>query len=149
MGARQPRYINVDTTVSGAIDTAFTVMSELRDELQEWYDNLPEPFQNGDKGNQLQEAIDGISQYADDPPDPDSDLGDLPVTVRSDRKPESRSQRRDDATVYLTSALEALEAHADTLDEEDEKREGIQELVDTLNEANDAFQDVTFPGMYS
>lgn len=29
----------------------------LRDELQEWYDNLPENFQQGDKGSELESAI--------------------------------------------------------------------------------------------
>lgn len=39
------------------ISDAKSEVESLRDELQEWYDNLPEGFQNGDKGDQLQEAI--------------------------------------------------------------------------------------------
>jgi hypothetical protein len=33
------------------------VLEELKDELEEWYSNLPDNFQNGDKGDMLQEAI--------------------------------------------------------------------------------------------
>ena len=34
-----------------------SIAEELRDELQNWYDNMPENFQNGDKGSQVQDAI--------------------------------------------------------------------------------------------
>lgn len=44
----------------GEISNAKSTAEELRDECQEWYDNLPENFQNGDKGSQLQEAIDAL-----------------------------------------------------------------------------------------
>ena len=32
-------------------------LESLRDELQEWLDNLPENFQQGDKGQELEESI--------------------------------------------------------------------------------------------
>lgn len=32
----------------------------LRDELQDWYDNLPEQFQSGDKGEQLETAVSSL-----------------------------------------------------------------------------------------
>ena len=44
-------------------------VESLKDELQDWYDNLPENFQNGDKGSELQEAIealDSLYQELDD-----------------------------------------------------------------------------------
>jgi hypothetical protein len=37
-----------------------TAVEELKDECQEWYDNLPENFQNGDKGSTLQEAVNAL-----------------------------------------------------------------------------------------
>ena len=36
----------------------------LRDELQDWFDNLPENFQNGDKGNEIQEGIGNLETMA-------------------------------------------------------------------------------------
>lgn len=37
-------------------------VEELKDELQEWHDNLPESLQNGDKGQTLQDAIDALEE---------------------------------------------------------------------------------------
>lgn len=49
--------------LSAAIDTISegrSELEELRDELQGWYDNLPEAFQSGDKGQVLEEAIQNL-----------------------------------------------------------------------------------------
>jgi len=35
-------------------------MESLHDELQDWYDNLPENFQSGEKGEQLTSAIEEL-----------------------------------------------------------------------------------------
>lgn len=51
--SRATRFEDAQTLVSQAKDEFET----LRDELQEWYDNLPENFQQGSKGEALQEAI--------------------------------------------------------------------------------------------
>ena len=41
-------------------------MELIKDELQDWYDNLPEAFQNGDKGQALEEAISQIDSSVSD-----------------------------------------------------------------------------------
>ncbi len=46
------------------VSSAQGIVEELRDELQGWFDNLPENFQNGSKGEQLQEAIDALDELA-------------------------------------------------------------------------------------
>ena len=38
----------------------------IRDEEQEYFDNMPEGFQNGDKGSTAQEAIDNLEAAIDD-----------------------------------------------------------------------------------
>lgn len=43
-----------------AVSDAKGEVEALRDELQEWYDNLPENFQNGSKGEEIQAAIDQL-----------------------------------------------------------------------------------------
>lgn len=48
----------------GQVDEAKTEVEALRDELQEWYDNLPEAFQNGSKGEALKEAIDQLESIS-------------------------------------------------------------------------------------
>ncbi len=46
--------------VLGLVSQAKSDMEELRDELQNWLDNLPESLQNGTKAESLQEAIDEL-----------------------------------------------------------------------------------------
>jgi len=40
-------------------------VEELKDELQGWFDNLPEQFQSGDKGSELEEAIQQLEELKD------------------------------------------------------------------------------------
>lgn len=50
----------------GKVQDAMSEVECLKDELQEWYDNLPENFQQGDKGSQLEYAISNLdSLYSD------------------------------------------------------------------------------------
>lgn len=49
----------------GTVEDGKLDLEELRDELQEWYDNLPENFQDGDKGQEIQEAIDALNDAID------------------------------------------------------------------------------------
>lgn len=42
------------------VSDAMSEVESLKDELEEWHGNMPENFQNGDKGNQIQEAIDNL-----------------------------------------------------------------------------------------
>ncbi len=42
------------------IEEAKSQLETLRDEEQETYDNLPESFQNGEKGEKAQTAIDAM-----------------------------------------------------------------------------------------
>ena len=44
------------------VDDAKSEFETLRDELQEWHDNLPENLQDGEKANQLDEAIQGLEE---------------------------------------------------------------------------------------
>lgn len=54
--SRSARY----QEASEDLDNAKSTVEELKDELQEWYDGLPENFQSGDKGSDLQSAIDEL-----------------------------------------------------------------------------------------
>lgn len=56
----------------GLVGDAKSEFESLRDELQEWYDNLPENFQNGDKGNDLQTAIDELENLIQNAEDVES-----------------------------------------------------------------------------
>lgn len=47
---------------SQLIETAKADIEELRDEIQGWYDNLPEAFQSGDKGNELEQCVSELEE---------------------------------------------------------------------------------------
>ena len=47
------------------LDEALGIVDELKDEIQEWHDNLPENFQNGDKGSALEDCVTNLETVAD------------------------------------------------------------------------------------
>lgn len=51
-------------SIARDVQDAQNGVEELRDELQEWYDNLPESFQSGEKGDSLNEAISLLEDIA-------------------------------------------------------------------------------------
>ena len=46
------------------VDDAKQTVEELRDELQEWHDSMPENFQQGEKGEDLESAISALDELA-------------------------------------------------------------------------------------
>jgi len=51
--------------VHQSVEDAMSEVEMLHDELQEWYDNMPENFQNGDRGTTVQEAADAMESIKD------------------------------------------------------------------------------------
>jgi hypothetical protein len=51
--------------MQGDVISAKSDAEGLKDELQEWYDNLPENFQSGEKGSQLEEAMSQLGEFID------------------------------------------------------------------------------------
>lgn len=56
---RGDRFNEIKKRIEDAKDDA----ESLRDELQEWYDALPESLQGGDKGTELNEAISELETF--------------------------------------------------------------------------------------
>jgi len=50
----------------GEVQNAKSTVEELKDELQEWYDVLPESFQGADKGQALEEAVSNLDALANE-----------------------------------------------------------------------------------
>lgn len=83
------RAAHFTTTVSSLVTDAFSAVQELKDELQDWYDNLPEAFQQGDKGSQLEDAIGTLDQVSE--PDVDEKLENITILhIPSDKPPPAR-----------------------------------------------------------
>lgn len=51
---------------AGLVENAKQIVDDLTEELQNWHDNLPENMQNGEKANQLDEAIGALESLSSD-----------------------------------------------------------------------------------
>lgn len=59
--SRNDRFDEAQSLVSDAKSCA----EELRDELQDWLNNLPENLQQGSKADEIQQAIDELESFID------------------------------------------------------------------------------------
>jgi hypothetical protein len=50
------------TEAHAKLDEAKSLLETTRDEEQDYYDAMPESFQNGDKGEKAQSAIDALDE---------------------------------------------------------------------------------------
>lgn len=110
--------------LTGAADTIEGGKSEvecLKEELEGWYDNLPENFQNGMKGDELQEAIDALDTLVESMDEAISDIGDIVATAEKSAKGKEPMD---------------LEETMDTL----------RSIIEKIEEFS--CPDVMFPGMY-
>lgn len=149
------KYVKRESTIAGAINDAFTQVEELKNELQEWFDNLPESFQSGSKGDALQEAI-GQLEFDSEPEVPEY-IRESAVQV-SDFKARkmSRRLRCEEATGMLESVVAELESEIDAYrdgsdsehEKNDERADELEVLKDELESAIGNWQSAEFPGMF-
>lgn len=59
------------------INQAKGILEEVKDEEQEAYDNLPESFQYGERGEQMQEYIDSMDEAYENLEEVEYTLGDI------------------------------------------------------------------------
>lgn len=168
---------NVDSTVADAVSTAFSEIESIKDELQEWYDNLPENFQNGSKGEALQEAISAL-EGASEPEAPDCVASDS-LTYAEYHGRIGRPKRRDTAVNMLDAAVSTAQEQLDALQaleysdegrligedgepvaddyatdnplEESDRDSNVSDLETFISECEDAkgeWENVEFPGMF-
>lgn len=167
MGKRTPPTKHEGTADSTTGDACAEVCG-LKDELQDWYDNLPESFQSGSKGDALSDAISTLENVESTLEGIDWPEGEGEIAVTYETTPkrrQSRSDRRDDvvAALYAVEAavserVETLREQADAFDREnstaeaDTARETADELESAVSYVQDAaseLEGVEFPGMYS
>lgn len=154
LGERNRHY---RTTISDLVSNAYSVFSDLNGELDDWYNNLPDAFRDGDKGSELQEATGTLSNLSE--PDMPDVASLITGTHLPDLDAESRSARNGEAVSQLDKAIDLIEAFlADTtltIEDEggprpltDEEREELSTLKDTLENDKGEAENVSFPGMY-
>lgn len=59
------------------INQAKGILEEVKDEEQEAYDNLPESFQYGERGEQMQEYLDSMDEAYENLEEVEYTLGDI------------------------------------------------------------------------
>lgn len=130
------------TTVGALIDDGYSQAESVGEELRDWYDNLPESFQMGDKGDLLSEGADAIENAVCEKPDElPAHIADLPVVHVPDVGT-SRSAQLCEAAGMLRAALSELPESA-----EDEDLD-LDDVRSTLEQAADEFEGVECPGMF-
>lgn len=169
---KKAKTLITDYSVADALSNGVSDLESLKDELQDWYDNMPENFQSGDKGEQLQTAIDQLdSACAVTIPeglDGETDSDDKPTLggvrflfAASTKKRMSRADRCSEATALMRSALDAVKEELepklsalnnveDLTDEQQAELDALETLNDGLGEIEQAIDDaeaVEFPGM--
>ena len=137
------------------LEEAYMEIDALRDELQEWFDNLPENFQDGEKGSQLEEAI-GYLEQVDMVDFVNDHLNRYPVCVLPVLDTSSRPKRLGAVTHILEHVADELE----DLDEDvlrglgiqkgalEEVREHAGEIADEIRNHVSELEGVEFPGMF-
>lgn len=133
------------------VEEAKSDLEGLKDELQDWYDNLPEGFQNGGKGDLLNEAINTLDSLSiPDLPDFLSEAGEGDHKFRVVCIPgidvSSRADRCAEAVSKLNAVATALR---EAKDFNEEQMEDINSFCDELESAAGEAEGVEFPGMYS
>lgn len=152
MAKKSLRAVSVIGTVLGCIEAGYSDLAELYNECQEIVDNAPEGLSETGRIQTLGETADALSS-ADSQPDVPEFLQDVVVTYTEDQrksKSHSRASRCGDACMYLSTAIEGIEAwvafHPD--DASGDKRDEAEELVSELQELLDNAEGCEFPGMY-
>lgn len=142
------KTVIVTQDVSSAVSDAFSELACLGEELRSWYDNMPENFQNGDKGSQVSEAADALESLQEiDVPEVIQDLD--ASYEKLTRKSSSRSARRDDAVESLEYAKAVAEEWlGEEQNEKHDKRDDVESFVSELDDVISEASNVEFPGMY-
>lgn len=139
---KQAFTIDLGSVVSGAQSD----LESLKDELDDWYNNLPDSFQNGEKGEMLQSAVDQLDSaigYLNDVPE---SLKEIEVYVEPGSGT-SRADRGSQAAYELRQAADAL-AEAMEKEQDEEKKQEMEDFKDELDSAADEADAVEYPGMY-
>jgi hypothetical protein len=132
------------TTVDSLICDAYGEFETLRDELQEWYDNLPEAFQSGDKGDQLQTCIDELEV---EQPSPEPWIENLMAFYLPHEKITSRQDRCNEAIDMLNVVFETLNTKFDDESCTETQKEELQEIIDGIDACIATVECVEFPSM--
>lgn len=138
--------------LTALINDSWAELESLKDEIQSWYDNLPESFQNGEKGDALQDVINTFDNCSEPTaPEEDSALGKLKIICIPAVDVKSRAARLDEVVKQFQACIDELNKLAAMKPED--RPEGIgddlgTELKDELEAIINEINDIEFPGAF-
>lgn len=147
--AKRKQQEMMKATIQGLVEGAAATLRELGDEMQSWYDNMPENLQGGDKGSTIESTAETLTSAADD-----LEMLNWPEALEkakeaefspNNKKRQSRADRCSQATYELGVAIDALRELAE--DAPQEQQDEFNELADSIEEAKDNADGAEFPGM--
>lgn len=136
-----------NTNVDAALQDGYSLLAELRDECREQYENMSEGFQNGDRGQVINQAADDLDRNCDETP-----WSGLPEWAMkreieygsNQRKNQSRQDRLDEALRMIQAATDSLTEAAEGEEGTEEERSNIESAVETIGEHYSEFEGVSF-----
>ena len=164
------RNIAFTKTIDDLIGDANGIIQELAEEMRSWHDNMPEGLQNGDKGQEVDQAASDLESI-DEIEVPES-LTDVKLVHLPPRTGGSRGDRLAEATSMLEAVMEWLEgddvqqhlldkgetaesaSKSDAVEGEDHdnatyySRDDVEALEEGIENAMGYAEGVSFPGMY-
>jgi hypothetical protein len=146
----KPVTVTTQSTVAALVADGVADLITLGEEYREWYDNLPENFQ--DNRSDIDEAASTLENLTD-PGDPPEAIANVVVLYRPllKRRP-SRADRGNQATYELTAAVEAVDAFLAAVDGpvlRPEELEAIEAWRDEVQAVIDEAEGVEYPGMFA
>ena len=142
----QAKFTSHKATIDGIIDDAYSMLADLRDEVQEVVDNAPEGLQNSSRIETLSETASQLDGFVDSPPDVPENVQEIEVTyycTNFGKKGPSRRDRRDEAVGMLNAVAEHLRG-----DSQYDTDTDVQELLEELDDACSTAEECEFPGMF-
>lgn len=130
------------TTVETLVEDAYQGVEELTQEMRDWYDNLPESFQNADKGERINDAADTLENIVNNKPELSDAAMKTEVVFLPHFDTNSRPKRAAEYADMMSTAAMALRER-----EDEESEDG--DTADTLENDSSELESVEFPGMYS
>jgi len=146
------KYQQQTSTVLGAVEEAQSVAEELKDELENWRDSLPENLQSGEKADALEEAINALEEAIDKLQEvQDSDqqaVLDYAITYSQVVYPKSMYMSRAKRLEVAISGLGGVPSEMpDDLEIPEDDQDDADEVFNNVSEALDGLQSVEFPAM--
>lgn len=155
MGSYRPK--EEKDSLENVFTSARQELQDLQEEMEAWFDGMPENLQGSEKGDAVNQASDELSGADQQLPD---DLSDLPESVRemeitytisenkNKRRGSSREIRCSNACIMMEAVADALDDHAEGEDFNEEVQSLIEDAAASVRTCKDEAECIEFPGMF-